>query len=1138
MSRSPHFVSLTSNVHRASSNSELSLFNLYPKELFLSKSWIRSTLNSRLVWGLIILIAALPYGASIRKHNLDCESQSGSASNPLYSNLQEDDRRLHDMSSECPVESKDTAEYIVGLKSYAHAAEHEAALRQHIDQSYDWSVLPRHNPASQFPTDFLLIKVPSLSAKGHGSSEILEAFRKAPNVKYVTPQRRLTNTLKEVMDSEPAFDNPMSWKGTGRKFSWAEKAQQPRRGTDASDDGDRWGWSWRRRGRRLLGNQVTALFHAEKLWEKGFTGAGVKIAIFDTGLRQDHPHFRKIMERSNWTDEDTLDDGLGHGTFVAGVIASQNDECSGFAPDVDIHVFRVFTNAQVSYTSWFLDAFNYAMHTHVNILNLSIGGPDFMDRPFVEKVWEMSANNIIVVSAIGNDGPLYGTLNNPADQADVIGVGGIDFDDSIAPFSSRGMTTWELPSGYGRPKPDLVAYGRNVYGSRIHGSCRSLSGTSVASPVVAGAVALLASVPPLETRWKVLNPASMKQALVEGAKHVPNANIFEQGSGRLDLLASYEILKNYTPKVSLFPAHIDLTEKPYMWPYSTQPLYYSAQPIIFNATILNGMSLIGRIASPPVWSPSPTSQPNMLHVAFTYSEVVWPWAGHLAIHMTATEEAANWEGEVEGTVHVTVVSPAAPGEGDDRIGTASLTLKVKIIPKPPREKRLLWDVYHNLQYPPGYIPRDSLTVKDDILDWNGDHPHTNYRRAYAQLKEAGFFVETLGTPLTCFDAENYAALMIIDEEDEFYPEEVAKLKQDVLEKNLSLIIFADWYNPDVVHKLKFFDENTRSWWTPITGGSNVPALNDLLLDSFGIAFGEVIYTGKVNMGQYSSTFASGTSVVRFPKGGNLHFLSTVNDQSSSLLGRGTSPLAAVPVTGTVQTENPSGGSAGRIFVHGDSNCLDESHMETDCFWLLLAAVQYAKAPVSSLPFEWPFAEGLERLIEPYEHHKRYTWAAPHLPLRPVTGLPHDPTTGVHIDNDMHLYSRVLKNDLTCPAPINPSLPQQEYNPPVFPKELLQHDDGTGVSNQDAEIGTDQSRSSEEGNGTGDVGGAPSTSKKKFRVAREFLLVPVLVLGGILFIAPALLRIQGRVVGSRKPSSVMTPNGQSSAAISPPGPSAV
>jgi subtilisin family serine protease len=53
-----------------------------------------------------------------------------------------------------------------------------------------------------------------------------------------------------------------------------------------------------------------------------------------------------------------------------------------------------------------------------------------------------------MVSAIGNDGPLYGTLNNPADQSDVIGVGGIDYSDHIASFSSRGMSTWEIPHGY------------------------------------------------------------------------------------------------------------------------------------------------------------------------------------------------------------------------------------------------------------------------------------------------------------------------------------------------------------------------------------------------------------------------------------------------------------------------------------------------------------------------------------------------------------------------------------------------------------------------------------------------------------------------------------------------------------------
>lgn len=62
----------------------------------------------------------------------------------------------------------------------------------------------------------------------------------------------------------------------------------------------------------------------------------------------------------------------------------------------------------VSYTSWFLDAFNYALHVGVHILNLSIGGPDFNDMPFVEKVWELTANGVIIISAIGNDGPLYG----------------------------------------------------------------------------------------------------------------------------------------------------------------------------------------------------------------------------------------------------------------------------------------------------------------------------------------------------------------------------------------------------------------------------------------------------------------------------------------------------------------------------------------------------------------------------------------------------------------------------------------------------------------------------------------------------------------------------------------------------------
>merc|ERR550539_1094052 len=284
------------------------------------------------------------------------------------------------------------------------------------------------------------------------------------------------------------------------------------------------------KGRRLLKampRQITATLQADILWQMGVTGAGVKVAIFDTGLSKTHPHFKKIRERTNWTNEKTLNDELGHGTFVAGVIASSK-ECLGFAPDAELHIFRVFTKNQVSYTSWFLDAFNYAIMKKINVLNLSIGGPDFKDTPFVEKVWELTANGVIMISAIGNDGPLYGTLNNPADQMDVIGVGGINFDDQIASFSSRGMTTWELPGGYGRVKPDIVTYGSAVRGSNKNGGCRSLSGTSVASPVVAGAVTLLYS--GVLQRGDVINPASMKQCLMASARRLPSIGIFEQGA--------------------------------------------------------------------------------------------------------------------------------------------------------------------------------------------------------------------------------------------------------------------------------------------------------------------------------------------------------------------------------------------------------------------------------------------------------------------------------------------------------------------------------------------------------------------------------------------------------------------------------
>ncbi|BAU02870.1 hypothetical protein LR48_Vigan10g014200 [Vigna angularis] len=831
-----------------------------------------------------------------------------------------------------PNSSPPPPNYIVAFRHYAAVDSHRAYLESAL-RPEGWRWIPRQNPAAQFPTDFGLVAI-----EDYG---VVDEIRKLGSVKYVSLdvsyKRGLMTTDQRRNKKVGAFEDGTK-KRPGKIFTAMSfcEAEEGEKSVGNHSSSIKWG-----RELMMQRSQVTSMFGAEDLWAKGYTGAKVKMAIFDTGIRADHPHFRNIKERTNWTNEDTLNDNLGHGTFVAGVIAGVDSECLGFAPDTEIYAFRVFTDAQVSYTSWFLDAFNYAIATNMDVLNLSIGGPDYLDLPFVEKIWEITANNIIMVSAIGNDGPLYGTLNNPADQSDVIGVGGIDYSDHIASFSSRGMSTWELPHGYGRVKPDIVAYGRDIMGSKISAGCKSLSGTSVASPVVAGVVCLLVSVIPESERKSILNPASMKQALVEGAAKLSGPNMYEQGAGRVDLIASYEILKSYKPRTSIFPSVLDYTDCPYTWPFCRQPLYAGAMPVIFNATILNGMGVIGYIESPPTWHPF-DEEGNLLSIHFTYSEIIWPWTGHLALHMQIKEEGAQFSGKIEGNVTLKVSSPPAQGEKDPQVSICVLQLKLNVVPTPQRSKRILWDQFHNIKYPPGYIPRDSLDVRNDILDWHGDHLHTNFHIMFNMLRDAGYYIETLGSPLTCFDARHYGTLLLVDLEDEYFPEEIEKLKDDVVNTGLGLAVFAEWYNVDSMVKMRFFDDNTRSWWTPVTGGANIPALNDLLAP-FGIAFGDKILNGDFSLLGEQNRYASGTNIVRFPRGGYVHsfpFLdSSESGATQSVLLTSGSTKADSPILGLMTI------GEGRIAVYGDSNCLDSSHMITNCFALLRKILDFTSEDV-------------------------------------------------------------------------------------------------------------------------------------------------------------------------------------------------
>ena len=367
----------------------------------------------------------------------------------------------------------------------------------------------------------------------------------------------------------------------------------------------------------------------------------------------------------------------------------------------------------------------------LQVLNLSVGGPDFADLPFTRKVSEVAAHNVLIVSGIGNSGPLWGTLMNPADQPEVLGVGGIDDEGRLAPFSSRGMSGWELPDGAGRVKPDIVTYGSRVSGSGISGGCRELSGTSVACPVVAGAAALLASTLPEARRSTLLNPASLRQVLAQAAARLPGRSAFEQGAGSLHLLRSAQALTDYTPHASVVPEKLDLSpcgpageggaghapggggsgSGGYLWPYCSQPLYAGAVPLLINLTLLNGMSVVGNFSRPPLWVPRGAADGEALHVGFEHRRRLWPWGGTLGVALSVPDAAAAFDGLVRGAI-VFEVGALLPGDPSPQPRSAiSVPLIVRVVPTPPRARRLLFDARHNLRYPPAYLPRDNLQVR-------------------------------------------------------------------------------------------------------------------------------------------------------------------------------------------------------------------------------------------------------------------------------------------------------------------------------------------------------------------------------------------------------------------------------------------
>lgn len=695
---------------------------------------------------------------------------------------------------------------------------------------------------------------------------------------------------------------------------------------------------------------------AKELHKLGYTGKGIKVAVFDTGLVDKHPHFKNINLRTDWTTDNRLDDTVGHGSFCAGIIAGTYQECSGLAPDSEILMFRVFTSSQATFTSWFLDSFNYVMYLNIDILNLSIGGPDHADRPFIDKIHELSSNGIIVVSAVGNDGPSWGTQYNPADMADVLGVGGWDLKDHVSSFSSRGMTTWDLPRGFGHVKPDIIAQSEYVYSSQ-HSSpfkCRILTGTSVAAPVVTGALALLLSTIDYKNRKNIKNIAAMKQLLMDSASKLSVPSIFEQGAGVINITSAFQYLQSFKPHVSMHPRRISnfAQDCPYMWPWCTQSIYVGAQPFLANLTILNSIELRGKIKSiewvecvgidivqcktyPAILDSNMLNNHAVKSINFNiyidHSDIIWPWSGYLGISIVAK---SSYVGNVFSELKVTIETSSDNVNGVSSRNLAIASFDLSIIQTPPREKRLLWDIYHSISYPSAFVPKDDLLdmQSQDMLDWNTDHPYLNFRELYIEISKLGYFVEILRGPWTCFDANQYQALLIIDTEEDLEESEIFKIENDINKNGLSIIILAEWYDELKILKSQFNDENTRSRWYPITGGSNIIALNRLL-SKFDCQFGLQSFHGEFKINDVTMKFTSGNTIAQWP-GSYKNSRHTVNSYIFKSKSGEFKPSHAASLRGQTSTtqviiglldikQNVNNSISGRIIAYGDTTFFDK-----------------------------------------------------------------------------------------------------------------------------------------------------------------------------------------------------------------------
>jgi serine protease AprX len=308
---------------------------------------------------------------------------------------------------------------------------------------------------------------------------------------------------------------------------------------------------------------------ADVAWNRGVTGRGVTVAVLDTGVAPGLPDLagRLVQVRNdstgrtepckNLSGELDCNDRYGHGTFIAGLVAgngaSSGGRWKGVAPEASILSVKAAGADGSADVSNILAAIQWVVsfkdRYNIRVLNLSLGTDsrqDWKADPLnyaVERAW---AAGMTVVVAASNEGPAAGTITKPADDPWVVTVGATDDrgtaavnDDQLPDFSGRG------PTAHGLAKPDVAAPGAHMISLRapgstidtrfpnyVDGSYRQGSGTSMATGVVSGAVALMLQANPGFT------PDRVKHALVATARDAASNDPLAVGAGVVDASAA------------------------------------------------------------------------------------------------------------------------------------------------------------------------------------------------------------------------------------------------------------------------------------------------------------------------------------------------------------------------------------------------------------------------------------------------------------------------------------------------------------------------------------------------------------------------------------------------------------------------